>query len=260
MIIELIGAPGAGKTTLLDDICVVVAEHDRTPLTVEQAARPIAARTALGRLVVSVAPRSMRQRALWGVFRILSGLYTVRYIVANRQLTRIVLRSQRGRPPESDAGHRRVLYWFLRTVGSFAFLRTHLRPAEVLILDEGFAHRVVQLFTSSIESAAQSDLAAYAAALPRPDLMIHIRADLGTCQRRVRSRGVWQRVSHRADEEIDRFVANAHDAVISIRDILHDQGWCVLDHDNHDDLQDSRSELRQTLAATLAGQFEDESR
>lgn len=232
MIIEMVGAPGAGKTTLLAGIEGGCRAAGLTPVTVHSAARPFAARSPLGRLVCRMVPARREDQALWVVFRIESGWHTLRAVIDNRGLTRHVLTSQRRRPPAADARGRRVVYWYLRTMGSRRFLLARARPDEVIVFDEGFVHRAVQLHASVVESPTPAQISAYVADLPRPDLVVHVDASLEVCERRVRERGVWTRLGHRSPAEIHRFLLHAHETVTLVRAELDRRCWTVIDVDN----------------------------
>ena len=232
MIIEMVGAPGAGKTTLLVGIEDGCRAAGLTPVTVHDAARPFAARTILGRLVRRTVPTRRQGQALWVVFRIASGWHTLRAVIEAPAQTRHVLASQRRRPAAADARGRRVVYWYLRTMGSRRFLLARARPDEVVVFDEGFVHRAVQLHSSSVESPTRAQIAAYVADLPRPDLVVHVDASPEVCERRVQGRGVWARLDHRSPAEVHRFLLHAHETIALVRAELERRGWAVIDIDN----------------------------
>lgn len=254
MIVEMLGAPGAGKTTMVAAVEEGCRAAGRTPFTIERAARCFAARTLLGRLAARVLPHRFERRAQWAVFRLASGWHTLRFAVAHHGLTRYLLASQRGRPAAADAKGRRVVYWYLRTMGSYGFLRSKAAPDEVIVIDEGFVHRAVQLHASAVESPTASQIAGYVAVLPRPALLVHVDASPATCWRRVQARGAWARLSHRSSAEIERFVEHAHEAVTLLRAELDRQGWPVLEVDNDDeDPGEAATVLARALTPLLLG-------
>jgi hypothetical protein len=253
VIIEMLGAPGAGKTTLLPSIEASCRAADLTPFTIETAARPFAARTGLGRLVQRVSPARYEPQALWGVFRVVSGWHTVRMAIRRPGLMRHVLSSQWRRPSAADARGRRVAYWYLRLMGSYGLLRAERRSGEVVVIDEGFVHRAVQLHSSSVEAPTPAQVAAYLARVPRPDLVVHVDSSVAVCRGRVQERGVWSRLSHRSAREVESFIDNAHQTVTLVRAELGRRGWPVVDVDNDQpDPDAAASALRHELAARLA--------
>jgi len=249
-VIELAGAPGAGKTTLLPAVADACDAVGLRPYTVTEAARPFARRTALGRLE-DVLPSTTGRRLLWAIFYWASMLGGLRLAWRHPRLVVDVVRSQRGRPADADAGRRRVVYWFFRMAGAHLFLRRHGRAGEVLILDEGYVHRTVQLHSSAVERPVPRRIAAYVAALPRTDLVVVVRAPVDVCQDRVRRRGVWRRLGHRSPAEIDRFVANAHEAVTLATAAVRAAGRPVFEVDNAGSLADAEVTLKAEVRNVL---------
>ncbi|UCG25667.1 MAG: hypothetical protein JSW55_06665, partial [Chloroflexota bacterium] len=151
MYFEFIGAPGAGKTTLLPAAAEAMAGRGLTAYTVAEAARPFARRTWPGAAVARLAPESWRGPLLWQTFYRLSLLDRMRFFAGHKRLLCLVLASQWRRPASADARQRRVLHWYFRHAGYYEFLRKRATSGELLIFDEGFVHRVVQLFASAVE-------------------------------------------------------------------------------------------------------------
>lgn len=255
MIIEFIGAPGAGKTTLLPGVIRHFESRNCPAYTVVEAARPFASRTMVGKAVQQLAPASWRQPLLWRVFYWLSVAHRVKFMARHSRLVGQVLTSQRQRPAEADVRQRQVLPWLFRHMGYYEFLRSQAQPADVLIFDEGFVHRVVQLFASSAETPAKSDIAAYINRLPRPDLLIYVQASPALCQERIYQRGLWQRAQHKTPDQIARFVANAHLAVTLAVAHARSQQWPVLEVANDgEDVTAVQTKLQQQLAQIPVGQ------
>jgi thymidylate kinase len=253
MVIELIGAPGAGKTTLLPTLTAFFQERGCPAYTVVQAARPFAQRTLWGRAVCRLAPHSWQKPLLWQVFYRLSIAYRLKFLAQHPRLMQQVWRSQQGRPAAADAQRRQVWHWFLRLTGYYEFLRSAAHPADVLLLDEGFTHRVVQLHTSSVEAPAEPWIAAYVARLPQPDLLIFVQTPVAVCERRIYERGLWSRASHKSTAEVAQFVAHAHRAVgLAVRQ-AREAGWAVIEIENgRDGITAVQSSLRHQLTQVVA--------
>lgn len=253
MIVEFIGTPGAGKTTLLPTVVATLDEQGIKAFTVADAARPFAARTTLGRAVNLMAPAEVRKRLLWQVFRRFSVLYRLRFFARHPRLILTTVRSQQNRPASADVRERRVLDWFMRLAGYFEFLSAHAETQEALILDEGFVHRVVQLNASGVETPNPAQIKAYVDRLPQPDLVIYAYAPPEICEKRIYSRGLWDRFRHKEPEEIAQFVANAHAVVRLTVNHIRRKGWTVIEVDNSgDDPTRSQEELREKLAKIVA--------
>lgn len=229
MIIEFIGAPGAGKTTLLPAVARFFEPHAYRAYTVVQAARPFACRTRSGKLVRKLAPTAWRQPLLWRAFYLQSMAERLRFMALHPQLIAQIMRSQRGRPARAHVRQRAVLPWLFRHMGYYEFLRRHIQPNEVLLFDEGFIHRVVQLFTSSVEKPTSAAIAAYIDLLPQPDLVIYVQASTAVCEQRIYERGLWPHAQQQAPAEISQFVQHAHEAAaLAVTQARHRE-WQVLE-------------------------------
>jgi len=249
MIVEFIGTPGAGKTTLVPAVIDYLQEQGISARTVVEAARPYAQRTLVGAAVSRLAPPSLQRPVLWQIFYHQSLLYRIKFFAKHARLIRQVSDFQKRRPISAE-DRQHVLRWFFHLIGSYEFLKAHVRPDEALVLDEGFIHRVVQMFASDVEEPDPAQILAYVNRLPRPDLVIFPRAPWEVCERRIYQRGLWERFRHKSQAEVSRYVANSHRIVNLTVDTIKSQRWTVIEVDNgRDDLAASKAELRRKLAA-----------
>ncbi len=235
VIVEFIGAPGVGKTTLIPAAIAAFQEQGLRAYTTVEAARPFARRTLLGAILTRLSPARWQRPLLWQLFYQTSFLHRFSFFAKHPRLLKLVLGSQWRRPPAADGRKRRVLYWYFRQTGYYDFLKAHALADEVLIFDEGFIHRVVQLFASSVEVPRIEKIQSYVDLLPVPDLVIGIQAPPDVCQERIYSRGLWQRFSDKQPEEMSRFVAHAHEAVNLTMETIKKDRWPILEIDNSSD-------------------------
>ena len=253
MVIEFIGTPGAGKTTLLPFVGEYLNGQGFHPYTIVEASRIFARRTLLGKIVDRLAPSSLRQPLLWQVFYNLSLLYRLRFGVKHFSLVRQVISSQKHRPVSANIQERRVLYWFFHLMGYYEFLKAYAKPNEVLLFDEGFVHRVVQLNASEVEVPRSIQIKAYLDLLPRPNLVIFAQAPQDICEKRIQKRGVWARFYQKHPMELSQFVAHAQMAVDFAVDYIRGNGWTVIEVDNgSEDLTIAITDLQQKLSRLLA--------
>lgn len=251
-VVEFISTPGAGKTTLLPTVKNFFAARGMRAWPLLEAARPFARRTPLGRLVGTYAPSSLRGPLLWQVFHYSSRLRQAAFHRENRELMDSLLRFQHERPiSRADRGH--VLRWFLNLTGQYQFFKEYAQPNDVLILDEGFVHRVVQLFASESENPLEIRIRSYLNLIPLPSLVIHPQASLETCLQRVHRRGLWERFQGRGDEAVAQFMGHAHTIVNLAVGHAIAKGWPVIQVDNEDGSpQDAARRLEQDLASLYA--------
>ena len=206
-VVELAGPPGAGKTTVLPAVADVLRRRGLVPRTPVEAARDLAARGPVGSLA-ALLPPTLRGRVLWGIY-VVEASALGWWRVLRRSGLRSVVRDQRKRPTTAMVAERRIVKWFIRHVGTDALFRRRARTAEVLIVDEGYLHRAVQLFTSPGERATTAVVASYLTSIPPPALAVLVDAPPDVCTRRVAGRGVWPAFTGRTEDEVAAFVENA---------------------------------------------------
>ncbi len=248
MIIEFIGTPGAGKTTLMTATIESLRERGYQAYSANDAARPVVARAWPGRGITRVCPARWQRPLLWQLFYVAAEMERTRFYWKHRDLMHRVWAYQRRRPI-SAADRRHVLRWFNHQTGVFELMRRRAGSAEAVLFDEGFIHRVVQLFASEREVPWPGAVNIYVALLPRPDLLIHVAAPLAICRRRVLARGVWERFAAKSPADTDRFLAAAEQAVIMAVTAARAGQWPIIELDNAaDDPSLAIAQLRCALA------------
>jgi hypothetical protein len=253
MLIEFISTPGAGKTTLQSAVAAYLNAQGFHAFSVVDAARPLAGRTIVGRAINRLAPPAWRRPLLWQAFYHLSGANRIRFYAQHAELMRLVWRFQ-GQRPISNDDRRHVLHWFNHQTGVYEFVRHHAGPKDAVIFDEGFIHRVVQLFASENEMPEPAAVSAYIDLIPRPDLVIHPTAPREVCERRVYARGLWDRFQAKSPDETARFFISAERAVNLAVDAIQQRQWPVFDVDNSSDNPNvARAELWRTLSELIPG-------
>lgn len=240
--IEFLGTPGSGKTTLLSALANFLKANQLQPYTVLEAARPFALRTRAGRAVNTLAPMPFRRALLWQVFYMNSLISRASFISQHKSLIQQVTDHQRQRPKEAGVQERGVLHWFYHLAGYYEFLKSRIKPSEVLLFDDGFVHRVVHLFASEIEEPDVPRITTYLELIPKPDLIIIPSTPLALCEQRVHDRGLWKHSQHKSIEQVKNYLANAERVVQITTDYLQEQGWPVVHLENGDRNQDQVAE------------------
>ena len=248
MIIEMIGTPGAGKTTLLPVISDYMKQKGFQAFTVIEAARPYAKKTNLGKMSVKILPKSLQGPVLWQIFYLYSYLGRRRFSRKNQKLVETVFTYQHKRPiTDKDLNH--VLHWFIHLTGYYEFFINRLEPKDTLILDEGFVHRVVQLFASENEEPNFQLVAEYLDLIPKPDLIVFTDAPEEVCKERVFSRGVWKRFRDKDPKDTIKFISHASRIVSFSTNYLREKGWSLIEVQNGaQDISIAQQSLLQSLS------------
>lgn len=233
-VIELAGGPGAGKTTLLPMVVDAVVDEGLDPVEAARDGRMLAQRTRPGRAVVRWLSDRNRDRALWLIYLVYATILGLGLAVARPGLLRMLV-AQAGRPPEAMVSERHVVRWFIRHAGTERLFRRVGAAGEVLIVDEGYVHRVVQLFTSAVERADLAAVRRYLAQVPPPTLVVVVDAPADLAWKRIRSRGIWDRMSRVDEAALNSFVEHAFEAIALASACARESGWRVTTVDNSSD-------------------------
>lgn len=252
LVVEFLGTPGAGKTTLLKAAYTFFQDNGFQVYSVVEAARPFAQRTFLGKIVNRLSPAQYRKQLLWQVFYYSSLMERGNFRRRYPQLLRYVVDSQKRRPAEAAIHERRVLYWFHHLVGYYEFLTKHAHPGEVLIWDDGFAHRVVHLHASRVETPDLQQIRTYVDLIPQPDILIVPCTPLDVCEERIVQRGIWEHFRDKSRAELRQYLTSANQAVHEAVDYVKAKGWMVLEVDNSsNNLTSVHEELQKKLMNTM---------
>lgn len=250
MIVEFIGAPGSGKTSLVPTAVDALRASGIEAYSVVDAARPFAARAMPGRLVPAWAPTKLRKALLWRLFLLMSAAERGRPGPEAAALSSFVRRSQERRPPAAEAERRRVLPWLWQLQGVHQFLCRQGKGGESIVFDQGYAHRVVQLFGSDVEAPDLSAVETYLGLIPAPDLLIHVDAPAAVCERRMNARGTPAHFGDKDQDQIGLFVRNAHELVAHAVEQARARAWPVMTVDNsRDGIAAAQGELRRSIMA-----------
>jgi thymidylate kinase len=247
MIIEFIGAPGSGKTTFVPVLRDFLAEKGYSANEVLDAARPFAQKTIPGKIVNSILPGKLKRFFLWQIFYLFSFINRAEFSRTHNTLLGSVLTYQSRRPiTKSDKKH--VLRWFIHLTGYYQFFTKYLEPKEVLIFDEGFVHRVVQLFSSENEAVDFNAIKEYLNSIPKPDLVVFINAPEEICVERVFSRGVWDRFREKDPQDTLLFLNRAWEIVNFSIETLREKNWNIVEvHNGNTNILNNKHRFSQLL-------------
>lgn len=212
-VLELVGLPGAGKTTAAPFVIEHLRERGFEALTVRQAMDAAVARSTRGRLlqVVGVGP-PYRRRAL---VLLVDGPTAFALPLVAPRLTAALVDALWRLPV--GWGHRAAIAGrALRAVAAYRFVAPRLRAGEVVVVDEGPVHRVVNLYAWRPATPVQP-IRRYLNAAPLPDAVLEVRVPSGEAARRLpaRATGLPERLRGADDGRVLRFVERA-DAALAV--------------------------------------------
>lgn len=231
MIVEFIGAPGSGKTTFMPYVKDYFTEKGYSANAILDAARPFATRTGLGRIAAAVLPAKLQRFILWQIFYVSTIVHRNAFTQHNQLLMETVIPYQSNRQI-SKADKRHVLRWFNHLTGCYQFFSKRIEEGEIVLFDEGFVHRVVQLFASENEEIDYQAISEYLNLIPKPDLVVFVNASANVCKERVFSRGVWDRFREKDPNETVLFLERAWKIVNYSVEKLREKNWDIVEIQN----------------------------
>lgn len=209
MIVEMVGAIGAGKSTLVEPMQRWLDEQGFQALSPAEGMKRCLARSLPGRVSRRLLPRSLTNGIVQRVaLRLARQLFLLRFIVAHPRLARLAVRA--ASQLDLPGWHRKIIRnLFLQVGAEYQFLQACLRRDEVVVFDEGFVHRAVNLFAWRERPLDPQLLYTYFAQLPVTDLVVLVEAPRDTCATRSRQRGLPRRLVDKDERFAARLLANS---------------------------------------------------
>lgn len=205
--IEFAGVPGSGKTSLSDAVAAQLRKMGYLVHTTTEAARPRAAETGVGKLLVGIADSKAGSLGLWWLFYAAGVGQSIAFGWQNRRSLREVARYQASRPI-SPSLKAHIAWWYMQLGGRRRFL-DRSESLEAILYDDGFLHRSVALFASHTEPVREEAIRTYIRSVPMPDTVVRVLVDVHTCTERVLSRGIWPHSKDMTPTEVKRYLENA---------------------------------------------------
>ena len=143
-----------------------------------------------------------------------------------------------------------ILGLFFEVAGWYEGISNTIPPNHMILLDEGLAHRSINLFAWQTEDLDTKMIQAYAENLPRVPLTILVSAPLQICLERAYSRGLPIRLRGKDPETIQRFIENSHTVASLAGETLISKGRPVIKIDNSLGLKQSITVLCRQINET----------
>jgi RecA/RadA recombinase len=232
-IVEFTGAPGSGKSTLASHALARAGERGIAAVECREIL-PVYLKTGpMARLVRTLlpAPRFDHRRLRLHQqleFPLLLPRFAARHPRGWRMFREELERIRTETPEE----HARIERWVERGIRRYVMARARTSRLDLVLCDEGIAHRSINLFVSSRPDLELARLRGFLRRWALPDAVVHVRASLERCAERTRSRGVPKRLEGRGDDELRAFVRACATASDEIAREARRRGLPTLEIDN----------------------------
>lgn len=250
VVVEFAGIPGSGKTTLSRIAAEGLRSKGFGAFTVIEAARIRASESTPGGLLRRFERSRLARLALWWMFYAASSIRAILFIWRFRTESIDMARTQ-GRRAVRQGLKAHTAWWYVQLGGRRMYLDSS-RSIDAVLYDDGFAHRSVALFSSPGESGLTPGLDEYLRTVPTPDVVVHVRADVDTCLRRVVNRGVWRHSRTATSEDLADYLEAARGILERTVEAIGRRGTTVIEVDNYDDsIDESSARLIDRLSTVL---------
>ncbi len=235
-LIEVTGIPGSGKSTVLP---VVKTYLRKRGLEVFDSRNIILCIERFpfnkSRKLVKCLPTTLSDMIVKGLNKLYLELryrYKLKYLLSNRELFNFIvdLTNSRNIPHPHKI---LTVGWFLNLAASYQIATEHSGSSSVLLLDEGFVHRIIHLFVSVEEETIDAEkIERYVEKIPPIHTLINVEADEVLCKKRVIARGLPRRLRGRTDEEIWEYLLRSKAALDNAQRFVRRRGTNIVSLDN----------------------------
>jgi len=235
-LIEVTGIPGSGKSTVLP---VVKNYLRKRGLEVFDSRNIILCIERFpfdkSRKLAESLPPGLGDMIAKGLNRLYVEMkyrYKLKYLLSNRELFSYIvdLTNSRNIPHPHKI---LTVGWFLNLAASYQIASEHSGSSSVLLLDEGFVHRVIHLFVSVEEETIDAEkIERYLEKIPPIQTLIMVEANEVLCKNRIISRGLPRRLRGRTDEEIWEYLLSSKAALDNAQRFVSRRGTNIVSLDN----------------------------
>ena len=147
--------------------------------------------------------------------------------------------------------HRKIIFnLFFAVAGWYEAVPDKVIPKSLVVIDEGLAHRSINVFAWQNEELDTKEIQAYIENLPEVPLTILVSTPVQTCLERAYNRGLPLRLRGKDPEAIRRFVENSHTVASLAGRTLASNGRSVIKINNSSGLEQSIATLCRQITET----------
>jgi hypothetical protein len=151
--------------------------------------------------------------------------------------------------------HRKIIFdLFLEVAGWYEGLSDNGPAKSMIVVDEGLAHRSVNLFAWQTQELDTRAIRSYIEDLPEVPLTILVSAPMDVALERAQNRGLPVRLRGKDPQTIRRFVEHSHAVASLAGEFLTSKGRMVIKVDNTVELEQSIAVLYKQITETASFQ------
>ena len=139
---------------------------------------------------------------------------------------------------------------FLEVAGLYEAVSYLVLPKRLIVVDEGLAHRSINLFAWRNADLNSKEIQAYIKHLPEVPLTILVCTPVQVCLERAYQRGLPIRLRGKDPETIRRFIENSHTVASLAAGTLTSHGRSVIKVENNSGLDQSVATVSKQITET----------
>ena len=252
--IEFTGLPGSGKSTLFPLIKRELLRRELNVYDRRDVIRKYFIHEGVGKLVDLVVPNERIKTILaakWYRDTRVRYREQVDSIKAYPELFQEALRISNIR--DRNSGEKAdVITWFLGTLGHQHVATKVLMNNDHLLMDEGFFHKLINLFVVEGESYCDiENIRSYLQLMPKLDFLVKVDVNTKVCVARIKSRGIKRRFDNLEEAGFVRLLHNINTMLEEAISFVELEGTQVIRIKNTGPIEQIDSEVNTTAIELL---------
>jgi thymidylate kinase len=242
MWIEFLGGVGSGKSSL------ATALKERLKTTEFPVSSP---QEALDIRLAQILPKAIRSgRSAQAARRAFLAGYQTRFSLKHPRLVWQAWNASHALR-NLPGWHRKIIFsLFFEVAGWYEAVSDRVPPKNMVIVDEGLAHRSINLFAWQNRNLDTKEIQAYIENLPEVLLTILVSVPVEIGLERAQQRGLPVRLRGKDPQTIRRFVENSHTVASLAGNFLTSNGRSVIKIENSSGLEQSMATLYRQITET----------
>ena len=234
-LIEMVGVSGSGKTTLMplvkNKLSKYIIIYDINDLMIQF----FVSKSKINQWLMLVLPNKFKKKVARKYYTLFNFKYffQTEFIKNNSKLIKKFIQINYARKIPI-AEKKMIMGWFLTTCGIYSLAETILDKESYLIIDEGFVHKVTNLFVSFGENSFnQKKLIEYLELIPKIEYLFYIQRDLSKFIG-ARDKYRTERLKNKTKDEVCFFIKKNQNVIIATLDIIKRRNIIIeIDNNNH---------------------------
>jgi thymidylate kinase len=235
-LVELTGTPGSGKSTISPVIIKYVKSKglkifDRHSLLLNHNNIPPQKNFYI--TILKYFPDSFRKRFLNSLYRMLdiNRIYMANFLLDNWCVNEATFQNISNTPLPHHKKNWLILWW-LNLITQYQMARETLEDNSIIILDEGFYHKIINFFVHQNADLEYSKIGSYIKNIPFIDILIQIETNLENCLERLDNRDLPRLIRGSTPQELYNYLKKAKNAIEFSLDIISQKGTKIIKIDN----------------------------